>query len=54
MEIIAERGEIHCPDCDQWFLTSEQMHSFPAAIGIMQERYTVLDAFRQIADYHGL
>jgi hypothetical protein len=28
MEIIAERGEMHCPDCDECFLTPEQCIRF--------------------------
>ena len=28
MEIIVERGEMHCPDCDEWLLTPEQCIRF--------------------------
>jgi hypothetical protein len=28
VEIIAERGDMHCPDCDEWFLTPEDCISF--------------------------
>jgi hypothetical protein len=28
MEVVAERGELHCPDCGEGFLTPEQCIRF--------------------------